>query len=56
MLAGKTVQGMTIVRTFLSTNSAGAIPEGGFTVEINLMVAAAVVTNSSIVYGFDNFC
>ena len=56
MLAGKTDQGISVVRTFLSTNPAGAIPEGGFAVEIHLMVAAAAGTNSSVVHGFDNFC
>ena len=46
---------MTIAGTFLSTNSAGAIPEDGFTVVKDLMVAAAAGTNSDIIYGFDNF-
>ena len=55
MFAGKTAQGMTVVETFLNTNPAGAIPEGGFTVVIDLMVAAAAGTNSGIIYGFDNF-
>ena len=55
MLAGKTVQRMTVVGTFLGTNSASAIPEGGLTVEISPIVATAAGTNSGIIYGFNYF-
>ena len=55
MLAGKTVQRMTVVGTFLGTNSASTIPEGGLTVEICVMVTTAAGTNSGIIYSFNNF-
>ena len=55
VLAGKMVQGIFVVRTFLSTNPAGAIPEGGFAVEIDLIVVVTAGTNSRIVHSFDNF-
>ena len=52
MLAGKAVQRMTVVGTFLGTNSARTILEGGLTVVIGPMVATAAGTNSGIIYGF----
>ena len=55
MLAGKPVQRMTVVGTFHVTNSTRTIPEGGLTVVIFPMVAAAGGTNFGIIYGFDNF-
>ena len=55
MLAGKPVQRMTVVGTFLGTNSTRTILEGELTVEIGPMVAAAAGTNSGIIYGFDHF-
>ena len=55
MLAGNTVQRMTVVRTLLGTDSARTIPVGGWTVVIGPMVATAAGTNSAIIYGFNNF-
>ena len=55
VLASKTVKGISVLRTFLGKNPVGAIPEGGFAVEIDLMVAAAAGTNSGFVHSFDNF-
>ena len=55
VLAGKPVQRMTVVGTFLGTNSARTIPEGGLTVVIGPMVATVAGTIIGIIYGFDNF-
>ena len=55
MLAGIPVQRMTVVRTFLGTDSVITVPVGGWTVEIGPVVATASGTNSGIIYGFNNF-
>ena len=39
----------------LRADPVGAVQKGRFAMEIDLMVAAAAGTNSSVVHGFDNF-
>ena len=39
----------------LRADPVGAVQEGRFTMEIDLMVAAAAGANSGVVHGFDNF-
>ena len=55
MLAGIPVQRVTIVRTFLGTDSAIFILEGGLTVVIGPVVQTAGGTNFGIIHGFNNF-
>ena len=55
MLAGIPVQRMTVVRTFLGTDSAITVPEGGWTAVIGLVVQTASGTNFGIIHGFNNF-
>ena len=55
MFAGIVVQGKTIVGLVLRADPVGAVQKGRFAMEIDLMVAAAAGTNSSVVHGFDNF-
>ena len=55
MFAGIVVQGKTIVGLVLRADPVGAVQKGRFAMEIDLMVAAAAGTNSSIVNCFDNY-
>ena len=54
VFAGIAVQGKPVVGAVLRADPVGAVQEGRFAMEINLMVAAAAGTNSSIVH-VDNF-
>ena len=55
MFAGIEVQGKPVVGAVLRADPVGAIQEGRFTMEIDLMVAAAAEANSGVVHDFDNF-
>ena len=52
---GIAVQGKPVVGAVFRADPVGAVQKGRFAMEIDLMVAAAAGTNSSVVHGFDNF-
>ena len=55
MFAGNVVQGKPIVGAVLRADPVADVQKGRFAMEIDLMVAAAAGTNSSVIHGFDNF-